>query len=164
MRHEPPIWAGIAQGGVDYWEKKRFSPEPVCSINILQSADKTGDAVETFPLPVSTFHCIRFFEVYTFSYPAFHAVGKRRRFYKRSSDPEFPAMDAEPAVLSRFFFIWKTLHLTPAYGQYPIVVNGHTNSLSFLLRSYHTRIHIKPENNDGKKALALKHPGTKTIP
>jgi hypothetical protein len=108
--------------------------------------------VEPLTLPVCTFHGIGCFKVHPFGYPALRAVGKRRGFHKFPSDPEFPAVDAEPAVLGWLLFIHVTGYHAPGYRQNAIVVVGHINLRSFvLLRVYFTCDHIKPENLDGKK-------------
>jgi hypothetical protein len=80
-----------------------------------KSADDTGDAVETLALAVCTLHGIGCFEVNPFGHPALRAVGKRRGFHKFPPHPEFPAMDAEPAVLGWLLFIGKTLNPAPGY-------------------------------------------------
>jgi hypothetical protein len=96
------------------------------------SADDAGDTVETFALPVSTSYSVSFFKVHPIGHPVLRAVGKRWRFHKFSSDPEFPAVDAEPAVLSRLFFIHKTLYPAPDYWQDAIVIVSHIKPLSLL--------------------------------
>jgi len=91
--------------------------------------DDTGDAVKTFSLPVGTFHGIGFLEVHPFGDPAFRAVGERRGFYKPATDSEFPAVDAEPAVLSWLFFIRKTLYRAHGNRQDAIFIRSHNNLL-----------------------------------
>jgi hypothetical protein len=83
------------------------------SKNRKESTDDTRNAVETFALVVGTFHGIGLREVYPFGHPAFRAVGKRGRFHKCTPDPEFPAVDAEPAVLERFLLFGETLDSAP---------------------------------------------------
>jgi hypothetical protein len=84
--------------------------------------------VETFALPISTFNGIRFRKVHPLGHPAFGAIGKRGRFYEFSPDPEFPAVDAETAVLGRFLFIRKTLYLAFGHRQDAIIIIGHDYS------------------------------------
>ena len=90
-----------------------------------KSADEARNAVETLALPVSTFHGIGFCKVHPFGDPAFRAVGKRRGFHKFPANPEFPAVDAEPAVFGRLLFRRKALYFTLAYRQDAIIVIGH---------------------------------------
>jgi hypothetical protein len=81
--------------------------------------------VETFTLPVGTFHGISFLKVHPFGHPAFRAIGKRGGFHKFPTHPEFPAMDTEPAVLERFLLFGKALNPAPGCRQNAIVVIGH---------------------------------------
>lgn len=69
--------------------------------------------METFTLPVGTFHGISFREVHPLGHPAFRAVSQRGRFYKFATNPEFPAVDAEPAVLEGFLLFRETLDSAP---------------------------------------------------
>jgi hypothetical protein len=115
-----------------------------------KSADEAGNAVETLSLPVSAFHGIGFCKVHPFGNPAFRAVGKRRGFHKFSANPEFPAVDAEPAVFGRLLFLRKALNFSLAYRQDAIIVFGHWQiPVSWLLITCFTRHHIKPENRAG---------------
>jgi hypothetical protein len=88
--------------------------------------------VESFTLPVGTFHGIRLREVYPFGYPAFCAIGKRGGFYKFPANPEFPAMDTESAVFGWFLFIRKTLYRAFGYRQDSIIVVSHPSFPSLL--------------------------------
>jgi len=89
-----------------------------------KSADEAGDAVEALALPVSAFHGIGLCKVHPFGNPAFRAVGKGGGFHKFPANPEFPAVDAEPAVLSRLLFLRKALYFSLAYRQDAIIVIG----------------------------------------
>jgi hypothetical protein len=49
-------------------------------------------------------------EVYFPGYPAFHAIGKGGGFHKLALYFEFPAMDAEPAMLHGLPLLRQALH------------------------------------------------------
>jgi hypothetical protein len=121
--------------------------------------------VEALTLPVSTFHGLVLGKVHPFGNPAFRAVGKRRGFHKSAADPEFPAVDAEPAVFGRFFFCRKALYLTLAYRQDAIIVIGHWQIPVFVVADilFYPSPYKTGESGRLQKALALKHPGTKTV-
>jgi hypothetical protein len=81
--------------------------------------------VEPLTLPVRTFHGSGLCKVHTLGHPALRAVGKRRGFHEFSPDPEFPAVDAEPAVLERFLLLRKALDFTLLCRQDAIVFVAH---------------------------------------
>jgi hypothetical protein len=81
--------------------------------------------VKSFALAVSAFHRICLLYVHLFHNPALHAVRKRRGFYKTSLYPEFPAVDAEPAVRKRLFFVRKALHLSFNRRENPVLLICH---------------------------------------
>jgi hypothetical protein len=93
-----------------------------------KSADDTGDAVEPFPLTVSTSDRICLRVVHPLRNPAFRAVGKRGRFHKFPAHPEFTAMNAEPAVLKRFLLFRKALDTASHRRQDAVVVFGHNDA------------------------------------
>jgi hypothetical protein len=105
------------------------------SKNRKESTDDTRNAVETFALVVGTFHGIGFREVYPFGHPAFRAVGKRRGFHKGSSNPKLTAVNAEPAVLNRFFFLRQALHPAFYCRQDPGFIFSHRNVSCCILLS-----------------------------
>jgi hypothetical protein len=90
-----------------------------------ESADNTGDAVEPLSLTVGTFDGICLRKVHPFRYPAFRAVGKRGGFHKFPAYPEFPAVNAEPAVLERFLFSRKALDPASGCRQDAIILVSH---------------------------------------
>jgi hypothetical protein len=104
-------------------------------------------------------------EVHPLGYPAFRAVGQRRGFDKFPADPEFPAVDAEPAVFGRFFFRRKALYLTLVNRQDAIIVIGHWQIPVFVVADilFYPSPYKTGESGRLQKALALKHPGTKTV-
>jgi hypothetical protein len=91
---------------------------------------------------VGAFYGSHLSEIDPFSDPAFCAIGKRGGFHKSGSYAKFPAMDAEPAVLHRFFFIRKTLYPPFYCRQDPVIVFSHKKLylLSyFYLLGYNSR-------------------------
>jgi hypothetical protein len=104
-----------------FWTRKH---RRVTSKN-QKSADEVCNAVESLALPVSTFHGIGLCKVHPFGDPAFRAVGKGRGFHKFPPYPEFPAVDAEPAVFWRLFFLREALYFALAYRKDAIIVIGH---------------------------------------
>ena len=93
--------------------------------------------MKTFTLAVSAFHSSYFGEIHPFGYPAFRAVGKRGGFYKYRPYAELPAMNAEPAVLNRLFFIRQALQPAFYHRQDPILFVSRTNvSCNILLSRF----------------------------
>jgi hypothetical protein len=130
-----------------------------------KSADEAGDAVEALTLPVSTFHGIGFCKVHPLGNPAFRAVGKRRGFYKSAANPEFPAVDTEPAVLSRLLFRREALYFSLAYRQDAIIVIGHWQFPVLVVADilFYPSPYKTGESGRLQKALSLNHTGTKTV-
>jgi hypothetical protein len=91
------------------------------------SADDTCYAVKSLALAISAFHCSYFRQIHPFSHPAFCAVGKRRGFHKCSPYPELTAMNAEPAVLNRFFFLRQALHPAFYCRKDPVLLFSYTH-------------------------------------
>jgi len=121
--------------------------------------------VEALTLTVSTFHGIGPGKVHPFGNPAFRAVGKRRGFHISAVNPEFPAVDTEPAVLNRLLFRREALYFSLAYRQDAIIVIGHwqipvlvVSDILFYLSPY-----ITGESGRLQNALSLNHTGTKTV-
>ncbi len=93
--------------------------------------------MKTFTLAVSAFHRGYFCQIHPLGYPAFRAVGKRGGFHKCSSYTKLPAMNAEPAVLNRLFFIRQALHPAFYHRQDPILFVSRTNvSCNILLSRF----------------------------
>ena len=91
------------------------------------SADDTCYTVKSLTLVISAFHCSYSRQIHPFSHPAFCAVGKRRGFHKCSPYPELTAMNAEPAVFNRFFFLRQALHPAFYCRKDPVLLFSHTH-------------------------------------
>ena len=84
--------------------------------------------MKSLTLPVRTFHRFDCRKVDVISYPTFHAVCKRRGFYKFPPYLEFPAVYTETAVIDRLPFIRKTLDAAPLGRKFPVGIGTHVCS------------------------------------
>ena len=89
------------------------------------STDNTGNAVKSLALVISAFHGVNFSEIHPLRYPAFSTISKRRRFYKSLANAKFPAVDTEPTVFHRLFFLRETLNLPFYCRQNPVIMFTH---------------------------------------
>jgi hypothetical protein len=69
-----------------------------------------GNAMEPLTLPVSAPDCLDSREIYFTGYLALGTIGQRRGFYVLALNLEIPAVDTEPAMFNRLFFIREALH------------------------------------------------------
>ena len=61
--------------------------------------------MKSFSLMICAFYRDYFRKIHPLGYPAFRTIGKRRGFHEFPSYIKFPAVNAEPAVLNRLFFV-----------------------------------------------------------
>ncbi len=80
--------------------------------------------METLTLPVRATDCLHGREIHVTGHPALHAVGKRRGFHVLAIYLEFPAVDAEPAVLNRLLFVGKALNRASSYTKFPVRIRS----------------------------------------